>query len=87
MNIFSITDLRQKTTKVIESALANNYVHIIQNSKSKVAMVSGEYLKTLQEAYEDYLDMQEFDRHINEPRISLDDYLAKYPLKDESQPQ
>ncbi len=81
MNIFSITDLRQKTTKVIESALANNYVHIIQNSRSKVALVSGEYLKVLQDAYEDSLDTQEFDRAVNEPRISLEKHLKEYNKK------
>jgi len=83
MNMYSITDLRQKTTKVIESALANNYVHIIQNSRSKVALVDSDYLEMLQESYEDYLDVQEYDRHVNDPRISLEDHLKEYSSKKE----
>lgn len=81
MNIYSITDLRQKTTKVIASALANSYVHIIQNSRSKVALVDSEYLKMLQEAYEDYVDTLEYDRTVNLPRISLEDHLKEYNSK------
>lgn len=78
MNMYSVTDLRQKTTRVIESALINNYVHIIQNSKSKVALVDSGYLRMLQESYEDYLDTLEYDRTVNLPRITLEDHLKEY---------
>lgn len=77
MNTYSITDLRQKTLDVVNAAQALGYVQIIHNSKAKVAVVDSEYLAALQEAYEDYLDSLEFDRTINLPRITLDEYLKQ----------
>ena len=62
MQIYSVTDLRQKTNEVINAALSSGYVPIIQNSKNKVSLVDSLYLASLQEAYEDNLDAQEADR-------------------------
>lgn len=82
MNAYSITDLRQKTLDVVNAAQALGYVQIIQNSKAKVAVVDSQYLSSLQEAYEDYLDMLEFDRVKDDPPVmTLDEYLAKRPLR------
>jgi len=82
MITYSVTDLRQKTSDVIATAMADGYVHIIQNSKPKVAVVDSEYLSALQEAYENQLDVEEFDRVKDDPPfISLDEYLTKHPLE------
>ena len=77
MNTFSITDLRHKTLDVVNAAKANGYVHIIQNSKADIALVDSQYLLSLQEAYEDQMDIIEFDKTVNEPTISLEEYLKK----------
>lgn len=76
-NSFSITDLRQKTLDVVKAAQAVGYVQIIHNSKAKVALVDSAYLAALQEAYEDQMDVKEFDRTIGLPTITLEKYLKK----------
>ena len=81
LNTYSVTDLRQKTLDVINAAQAQGYVHVIQNSKAKVAVVDVAYLAALQEAYEDYLDSVEFDKTAEQPRISLEDHLRIYDKK------
>ncbi len=81
MNTYTVTDLRHKTSDVIAAATSLGYVHIIQNSKPKVAVVDSEYLASLQEAYEDYMDTLEFDRTVNLPTISLEDHLQEYDKK------
>lgn len=82
MITYSVTDLRQKTSDVIATAMADGYVHIIQNSKPKIAVVDSDYLSALQEAYEDQMDVEEFDRVKDDPPfMSLDEYLTKHPLR------
>ena len=81
MITYSVTDLRQRTSDVIATAMADGYVHIIQNSKPKVAVVDSSYLAALQEAYEDRLDVEEFDRTIGLPTISLEEHLKEYNKK------
>jgi len=82
MNTYSITDLRQKTLDVVNAAQAHGYVQIIHNSKAKVAVVDSQYLAALQEAYEDCLDTLEFDRTVDLPTITLDEYLKHRMAKD-----
>ncbi len=77
MNTYSITDLRHKTLDVVNAAKIHGYVHIIQNSKANVAVVDSAYLAALQEAYEDQMDIIEFDKTVNEPTITLEEYLKK----------
>lgn len=77
MITYSVTELRQKTSNVISTALAQGYVHIIQNSKTPVAIVDSKYLAILQEAYEDAIDIQIADKYVNEPTITLEEYLKK----------
>ncbi len=77
MITYSVTELRQKTSAVISTALAQGYVHIIKNSKTPVAVVDSKYLATLQEAYEDAMDVQTADKHVNEPTISIEEYLEE----------
>lgn len=81
MITYSITDLRQKTLDVVNAAQSQGYVHIVHNSKAKVAVVDSQYLAALQEAYEDYLDTLEFDRTKDLPTVSLDAYLEKREAK------
>jgi len=78
MNTYSVTDLRHKTNDVIAAAQTKDYVHIIQNSKTPVAVVDSQYLAALQEAYEDSLDIQEVKRVKDEPTITLEEHLRKY---------
>jgi len=80
-NSYSITDLRQKTLDVVKAALAVGYVQIIHNSKAKVAVVDSAYLAALQEAYEDQMDTIEFDKTVNEPTITLEEYLRKRSVR------
>lgn len=80
-NSFSITDLRQRTLDVINAAKATGYVQIIHNSKANVAVVDTAYLTALQEAYEDQMDVLEFDKRKNEPAITLEEYLRKRSAK------
>ena len=74
MNTYSITDLRQKTSKVLKDASDNGYVYVTRNSKKEAAVVDSSYLENLQDAYEDYLDIIEYDKTINEPRTSWKEY-------------
>lgn len=74
INTYSVTDLRQKTAKVLADVLKGGVGYIIKNSKPQFALVDIEYLKTLQEAYEDYLDVIEFDKRSKEKTISWKDY-------------
>lgn len=68
---FSVTDLRHKTSRVLQKAQDNGVVFVVQHSRIKAAVVDPEYLATLQKTHEDYLDILEFDQTIGLPRISL----------------
>lgn len=68
---FSITDLRHQTSNVLNSALARGYVILLRNSKPQAALVDINYLKALQEAHEEQLDLAEFDRTVTLKRIPL----------------
>lgn len=59
---YSITDLRQKTLEVLAAAKHHGFVSLIKNSKKASIVVDPELFLKLQEAYEDYLDGQEFDK-------------------------
>ena len=63
-NSFSITDLRQKTTDVLLAAKQMGYVTVVKNSKNDAYVVDPKYFLALQEAYEDYLDILEYDQGI-----------------------
>ena len=71
---YSITDLRQKTKKVLDEVLEKSVVYLFRNSKPEIALVDINYLKSLEEAYEDYLDVIEFDKRKKETTISWDKY-------------
>lgn len=78
MITFSVTDLRHKTNAVLRVAGSRGYVYLMRRSKPAAALVDAEYLSALQEAYEDYLDMLEFDRAITLPRIPLAEHKIRH---------
>jgi len=79
-NTFSVTDLRHNTLKVLKEVKNSGYVQILNRSKTEAALVDIDYLTALQEAYEDYLDVLEFDKTIGLKRISLSAYKKKHNL-------
>ena len=68
---YSVTDLRHKTNEVLKQAAAKGFVYLLRNSKAEAAIVNLEYLMALREAYEDYLDIIEFDKTILLKKIPL----------------
>jgi len=75
---YSMTDLRQKTSQVLKDALELGYVNLVHRSKTKAAIVDIEYLKALQEAYEDYLDTIEFDETLKLKKIPFDVHKKQF---------
>ena len=80
-NTFSVTDLRQKTTKVLKEVKDTGFAYLLNRSKTQAALVDIDYLTALQEAYEDQVDTAEFDKTIKLKRISLQAYKKKYSKK------
>ena len=70
----TVTDLRRKSAWALNNLNEEKLFLLLQNSKPKGALVDLEYLKMLQTAYEDYLDVLEFDKTINEKTISWKEY-------------
>lgn len=80
MDTFSITDLRHKTLKILKQLNQKEIVYLFRRSKPEAALVSLNYLNALQEAYEDYLDILEYDRTIGLKRIPLGKHQQKTKL-------
>ena len=70
----TVTDLRRKSAWALNNLNEEKLFLLLQNSKPKGALVDLQYLKMLQTAYEDYLDVLEFDKTINEKTISWKEY-------------
>lgn len=77
-NTFSVTDLRQKTTKVLKEVKDTGFAYLVNRSKTEAALVDIDYLSALQEAYEDQMDVAEFDKTIGLKRIPLKTHKKKY---------
>ena len=80
MNIpqsITVTDLRRKSASILESLDEEKLFLLLQNSKVRGALVDPEYLRMLQDAYEDYLDILTFDSAVDEPTIGWDEYKKK----------
>lgn len=73
----TVTELRRKSASILKTLADEKLVLLIKNSKPKGALVDLEYLKMLQEAYEDYLDILSFDQAINEPTIAWEKHKKK----------
>ncbi|MEK9178409.1 MAG: hypothetical protein AAB801_01355 [Patescibacteria group bacterium] len=80
-NTFSVTDLRKKTVKVLKEAKNSGFVHLVNRSKTEAALVDIDYLRALQEAYEDMMDIKEYEETIRMKRIPFDKYLEKRSKK------
>jgi len=80
-NTFSVTDLRQKTTKVLKEVKNTGFAYLLNRSKTQAAIVDIDYLTALQEAYEDQIDTAEFDKTVGLKRISLQAHKKKYSKK------
>lgn len=72
IDIFSVTDLRHKTNEVLKQVASKGMVYLMRHSKAKAAVVDIEYLEALREAYEDYLDIIEYDQTIDLKRVPLE---------------
>lgn len=76
-NSTTVTELRRKSASILKTLADEKFLLLIQNSKPKGALVDLEYLKMLQEAYEDYLDILTFDQTIREPTIPWQKHKEK----------
>ena len=76
-NSTTVTELRRKSASILKSLADEKLLLLIQNSKPKGALVDLEYLKMLQGAYEDYLDILAFDQTINKPTITWEQHREK----------
>lgn len=68
---FSVTDLRHKTSKILDRVADKGIVYLVRHSKTEAALVDMEYLVALQQAYENYIDTLEFDETVTLKRIPL----------------
>lgn len=74
IDTFSVTDLRHKTSQILENLPEKGVVYIIRHAKKQAALVDIKYLTALQEAYEDYIDTIEYDKTIHQKRIPLSEH-------------
>ena len=80
MNIPStvtITDLRRRSAQLLKDLPEEKLFLLMQNSQAKGAVVDLDYLKMLQQAYEDYLDMLTYDQTISESRVPWEEYKRR----------
>lgn len=73
----TVTDLRRKSASILRSLDKEKLLLLLQNSKPKGVLVEIEYIKMLQEAYEDYMDILAFDQTLGEPALAWSDYKKK----------
>ena len=76
-NSITVTELRRKSASILKTLADEKLLLLIQNSQPKGALVDLEYLKMLQEAYEDYLDILAFDQAVSEPAIPWQKHKEK----------
>lgn len=74
IDTYSVTDLRHKTTQILAGLANKGFAYVVRNSKAEAAIIDLGYLQALQAAYEDYLDILEFDKTINLKRIPLSEH-------------
>lgn len=77
MNTFTVTDLRHRTSAVLKEAASHGFAYLFRRSRLQAAVVDPLYLRALQEAYEDYLDIIEFDKTIGLKRIPLETHKKR----------
>ena len=83
INTVSITDLKQNTSKVIKQVQDDGRsVVILQRSKAAAVLVDPAYFDSLEEAFEDRIDLLAIEERKNDPIILFDDYFVKRFGKD-----
>lgn len=80
-NTFSVTDLRQKTTKILKEIKETGFAYVLNRSKTEAALVDIDYLTALQEAYEDQVDIKEFKKTVGLKRVPFEVHMKKYSKK------
>jgi PHD/YefM family antitoxin component YafN of YafNO toxin-antitoxin module len=74
----TITELRRESAKILKNLPKEKLMLLIQNSKPKGALIDLDYLKMLQEAYEDYMDTIAYDEAVadinKEPLIPWEEF-------------
>lgn len=73
----TVTDLRRKSASILKSLDKEKLLLLLQNSKPRGVLVELKYIKMLQEAYEDYMDILAFDKAVKEPVINWEEYKEK----------
>ena len=74
---FSVTDLRHRTSEVLRKVASQGLVYLVRHSRPEAAVIDLDYLEALQEAYEERLDIAEFDKTLKLKRISLDEHKKR----------
>lgn len=77
IDTFSVTDLRHKTSQILDTLAEKGVVYLIRHAKPEAALVDIKYLTALQDAYEDYIDTIEFDKTIHLKRIALSEHKKR----------
>ncbi|OGY26270.1 MAG: hypothetical protein A2Z24_02010 [Candidatus Woykebacteria bacterium RBG_16_44_10] len=79
-NVLSVTELKTKTSKVLEQVRKTKEpVYIMSRSKPKAVLIDLEKYNSLEEALEDLEDILAVQEARNDPTISLDEFLKKHP--------
>lgn len=78
MNTFTVTDLRHRTNAVLKEASNHGFAYLFRRSRLEAAVVDPLYLRALQEASEDYLDIIEFDKTVGLKRLPLEAHKKKF---------
>lgn len=84
LNLVSITDLKQKTKKVIEDVKkSGKSTVVIQHSEPAAVLVDPDYYEKLEQALENIEDLQAIEDRKNEPTVSFAEVAKKigYKLK------
>jgi len=79
-NAFSVTELKRKTSKVLEQVKKTKEpVYIISHSKPEAVVLDLEKYNAVEKTLEDLEDVLAVEEVRGEPTISLDDFLKKHP--------
>lgn len=79
-NVLSVTELKRKTSKVLEQVRKTKEpVYIMSRSKPKAVLIDLEKYNSLEEALEDLEDILAVEEVRDEPTISMADFLKKHP--------
>ena len=79
-NVFSVTELKRKTSKVLEQVKKTKEpVYIISRSKPEAVVLDLEKYNSVEEKLGDLEDILAVEEVRGEATISLDDFLKKHP--------